>query len=93
MFSGEGEEVPFCETLYPTGNVEDWLLEVERVMRGSLKKIIEDSLINYKEVKFNNYHFDKGQVKHPCVIIILCVVCASKKRVYGNNYQKTYNCV
>ena len=50
MFSGEGEEVPFCETLYPTGNVEDWLLEVERVMRGSLKKIIEDSLINYKEV-------------------------------------------
>ena len=50
MFSGEGEEVPFCETLYPTGNVEDWLLEVERVMRVSLKKIIEDSLINYKEV-------------------------------------------
>lgn len=50
MFSGEGEEVPFCETLYPTGNVEDWLLEVERVMRGSLKKIIEESLKNYKEV-------------------------------------------
>ena len=50
MFSGEGEAVPFCETLYPTGNVEDWLLEVERVMRISLKKIIEDSLINYKEV-------------------------------------------
>lgn len=53
MYSGEGEEVPFCEILYPTGNVEDWLLEVERVMRGSLKKIIEDSLINYKEVKCN----------------------------------------
>ena len=67
MFSGEGEEVPFCETLYPTGNVEDWLLKVERVMRGSLKKIIEDSLINYKEVKFNNCHFVKGQIKHPHV--------------------------
>ena len=59
MFSGEGEEVPFCETLYPTGNVEDWLLEVERVMRGSLKKIIEDSLINYKEV-------------HIIIIIVIC---------------------
>ena len=58
MFSGEGEEVPFCETLYPTGNVEDWLLEVERVMRGSLKKIIEESLINYKEV---------------CVCVCVCV--------------------
>ena len=50
MFSGEGEVVPFCETLYPKGNVEDWLLEVERVMRLSLKKIIEASLKDYKEV-------------------------------------------
>ena len=50
MFSGEGEEVPFCETLYPHGNVEDWLLEVERVMRASLKAIIRDSLQDYKQV-------------------------------------------
>ena len=50
MFSGEGEVVPFCETLYPHGNVEDWLLEVERVMRASLKAIIRDSLQDYKEV-------------------------------------------
>ena len=50
MFSGDGEMVPFCEKLYPTGNVEDWLLEVERVMRLSLKQIIEKSLQDYKEV-------------------------------------------
>ena len=50
MFSGDGECVPFTETLYPKGNVEDWLLEVERVMRKSLKQIIEDSLKDYKEV-------------------------------------------
>ena len=43
--------VPFCETLYPTGNVEDWLLEVERVMRDSLKEIIGDSLVDYQEVR------------------------------------------
>ena len=50
MFSGEGEDVPFCETLYPTGNVEDWLLEVERVMRASLKSIIEEALEDYTQV-------------------------------------------
>jgi dynein heavy chain len=50
MYSGEGEGVPFCETLYPTGNVEDWLLEVERVMRASLKAIIEEALEDYPQV-------------------------------------------
>lgn len=50
MKSGEGELVPFSETLYPRGNVEDWLLEVERVMRGSLRKIIGDSLLDYPKV-------------------------------------------
>ncbi len=55
MFSGDGEVVPFTETLYPKGNVEDWLLEVERVMRVSLKQIIEDSLKDYKEVSSVNY--------------------------------------
>ena len=52
MFSGDGEVVPFCETLYPTGNVEEWLLEVERVMRASLKQIIKDSLKDYQEVSY-----------------------------------------
>lgn len=51
MYSGEGEEVPFMENLYPKGNVEDWLLEVERVMRESLRKIIGESLKDYKEVR------------------------------------------
>ena len=50
MFSGEGEMVPFCQVLYPKGNVEDWLLEVEKVMRLSLKEIIRDSLQDYKNV-------------------------------------------
>lgn len=50
MFSAEGEVVPFCESLYPTGNVENWLLEVERVMRASLKQLIERSLKDYQNV-------------------------------------------
>lgn len=50
MFSGEGEEVGFRETLYPKGNVEDWMLEIERCMKESLRLIIKDSLQAYKEV-------------------------------------------
>jgi len=53
MFSGEGEEVPFTESLYPKGNVEDWLLTVEAVMRSSLKQIIKDSLDDYVEVSIS----------------------------------------
>jgi len=55
MISGEGEKVPFTERLFPDGNVEDWLLEVEIVMRESLRKILSDSLEDYKEV-FTTYH-------------------------------------
>jgi len=54
MISGEGEHVPFTERLYPEGNVEDWLLEVEKVMRESLRKILSDALIDYAEVCLMN---------------------------------------
>ena len=50
MFSSDGEKVPFSEELYPTGNVEDWLLEVERVMRASLNDILRRALEAYPEV-------------------------------------------
>ncbi|XP_066927305.1 dynein axonemal heavy chain 1-like isoform X2 [Clytia hemisphaerica] len=51
MHSGEGEIVPFSEQLYPTGNVEDWLCEVERVMKGSLREILEQALQAYAEAE------------------------------------------
>jgi dynein heavy chain, axonemal len=50
MYSAEQEEVAFRENIYPTGNVEDWMYEIERVMRESLRIIIRDSLENYKVV-------------------------------------------
>ena len=50
MFSGEGEEVALMEELYPRGNVEDWMLRIEEVMKESLRIIIEKSLAAYKEV-------------------------------------------
>jgi dynein heavy chain len=51
MFSAESEEVGFRENIYPVGNVEEWMLEIERVMRESLRQIIRDSLEDYKIVR------------------------------------------
>jgi dynein heavy chain, axonemal len=51
MFSAENEEVDFKENIYPTGNVEDWMLEIERVMKESMRIIIRDSLEDYKTVR------------------------------------------
>ena len=53
MHSGEGEVAPFSEELYPTGNVEDWLLEVERIMKVSLENILHQALMVYREVVLN----------------------------------------
>lgn len=50
MFSGEGESVEFSTELYPTGNVEDWLLNVEDTMKGSLRDILRASLAVYSEM-------------------------------------------
>ena len=51
MYSAEGEEVEFRENIYPVGNVEEWMLEIERVMRETLRQVIRDSLQDYKTVK------------------------------------------
>ena len=57
MHSMDGETVPFSESLYPTGNVEDWLLEVERVMRQSILESVRLSVEAYPDVRgcFNHY--------------------------------------
>lgn len=47
FISAENESVPFREQLYPKGNVEDWLLEVERVMRVSLREIFDEAVTAY----------------------------------------------
>ncbi|XP_041081390.1 dynein heavy chain 1, axonemal [Polyodon spathula] len=47
MYSGEGEEVELCRPVYPSGNVEDWLLEVQKSMKASVRDNIERSLKEY----------------------------------------------
>lgn len=50
MYSAEQEAVGFRKDIYPVGNVEDWMCEIERVMRETLRQIIRDSLEDYLEV-------------------------------------------
>ena len=73
--------VPFSETLYPTGDVEYWLLEVERVMRGSLKQIIGDSLVDYQEVgRMCLIHLSTNVT---VISIHVCIVTTPQKIVNG----------
>ena len=53
MISAEGEEVLLENKVDVNagdkkGNVEKWMLEIEAVMRKSLKNITKDSMIKYK---------------------------------------------
>lgn len=50
MYSGEGEEVQLSVSVQPTGNIEDWLCDVEKSMKLSLRDNIERSLKVYPEV-------------------------------------------
>ncbi|EMP33877.1 Dynein heavy chain 1, axonemal [Chelonia mydas] len=49
MYSAEGEEVKLFSPIYPTGNVEDWLLEVEKSMKASVRDNIERSIRVYPQ--------------------------------------------
>lgn len=50
MYSAEGEEVKLSFSIYPSSNVEDWLLEVERSMKASVHDIIEQAIKAYPTV-------------------------------------------
>ncbi|NWH35887.1 DYH1 protein, partial [Chloropsis hardwickii] len=49
MYSGEGEEVKLFSAITPTENVEDWLVEVEKSMKASVRDNIEKSIGVYPE--------------------------------------------
>lgn len=58
MYSGEGEEVKLVLPVWPTGNVEDWLRDVETSMKATLRNNIDRSLRVYPEVCIHDSHLD-----------------------------------
>ena len=56
MISAEGEEVMLDQKVDVNagdkkGNVEKWMLEIESVMKRSLKNITKESMLKYKETQ------------------------------------------
>ncbi|XP_042305771.1 dynein axonemal heavy chain 1 isoform X2 [Sceloporus undulatus] len=63
MYSAEGEEVKLVCSVYPTGNVEDWLLEVEKIMKASVRDNIERAIKVYPHTPRTTWVLDwPGQV-------------------------------
>ncbi|XP_062999548.1 dynein axonemal heavy chain 3 [Elgaria multicarinata webbii] len=58
MISSEKEIVPFIKKIFPAhakGMVEKWLLQVEEMMLGSIRKVIENGIGGYDEVPRNKW--------------------------------------
>ena len=50
MHSADGEKVTLKDDLYPRGNVEDWMSQLEKVMCSSLRKTLGEALEQYVKV-------------------------------------------
>ncbi|XP_026529026.1 dynein heavy chain 1, axonemal [Notechis scutatus] len=63
MYSAEDEEVELFSPIYPTGNVEDWLLQVEKIMKASVRDNIERAIKAYPKTSRTTWVLDwPGQV-------------------------------
>ncbi|XP_049940877.1 dynein axonemal heavy chain 1-like, partial [Schistocerca serialis cubense] len=63
MFSAEGESVELNPFMYPVGNVEDWLLKVEEIMKNTVRLTLGASLKEINEKDRNQWVLEwPGQV-------------------------------
>lgn len=52
MFSAEKEEIPFNEVLDPRNkNVEDWMTELEKMMKCSVRYRLKDAVDDYHKAE------------------------------------------
>ncbi|KAF0975040.1 hypothetical protein FDP41_005793 [Naegleria fowleri] len=66
MMSKAGERIDFIEKLQPSGSVEVWLKEVEKIMMKSLKLSISKALVDYNQTPRNDW-----VLKWPGQVVIL----------------------
>ncbi|KEG09899.1 dynein heavy chain [Trypanosoma grayi] len=94
MISGEQEEVGFEKTVYPVGNVEQWLCQIESMMKASLLMHMRKTIEAYPENVREEWFFD-----HPaqCIQAVDMVVwtgeveqaiAAGTLDAYHGSYQK-----
>lgn len=75
MKSGEGETVSFESTVYPIGNIEQWLNEIESMMKASLLMHMHKTVEMFPQKKREEWFFD-----HPsqCIQAVDMVVWTSE---------------
>lgn len=76
MYSAEGEEVQLSFSIYPSSNVEDWLREVERSMKTSMRDIIERAIKAYPLVSHASYPSTASKPGDPSVYSFVSVLCS-----------------
>lgn len=76
MYSAEGEEVQLSFSVYPSSNVEDWLREVERSMKTSVRDIIERAIKAYPLVSQASYPSTASKPGYPSVCSFVSVLCS-----------------
>jgi len=62
MWSAEGEDVPFSESVFATGNVEYWLLNIEKMM---VKSLYDSTKKAWKEYPEDPVARDKWLLSYP----------------------------
>ncbi|KAK2956118.1 putative Dynein axonemal heavy chain 5 [Blattamonas nauphoetae] len=87
MISAEGEEIKFDKQVLAEGAVEQWLLNVEAMMRQSIRKQIQDSLTAY-----NQTPREQWVLKWPAQVVI-AVNSIMWTRQVGEALKKGLNAV
>ena len=76
MYSGDGEYVKFHNSLKLDGPVENWLLEIESMMRVSLHKVLPQTLAAHKKSKKDKWVRDwPGQLLITSSLIMWTADC------------------
>lgn len=89
MQSGEGESVTFESTVYPVGNIEQWLNEIESMMKASLLMHMRKTVEMFPQKKREDWFFD-----HPaqCIQAVDMVVWTGEvEEAVTNNNLRGYH--
>ncbi|CAD2215824.1 Dynein heavy chain, N-terminal region 2/Hydrolytic ATP binding site of dynein motor region/AAA domain (dynein-related subfamily), putative [Angomonas deanei] len=94
MKSGEGETVRFTEVVYPVGSVEQWLNEIEKMMKLSLHSHMRSTIEAYPQKKRAEWFFDHPAQCIQAVDMIVwtgeveAAIASTSLSEYHSQYQK-----
>lgn len=69
MVSGKGEVVPLNNSVFTTGNTENWLSELESMMRTTVKALNKKTLVEYPDDSPNRDEWFKNHFAQACCTV------------------------